>query len=567
MSLQTTTKLPMNKFRIRQKITQLSLAAFVAASASCTTQKAPLTQGVVDAKNKRIKILAESRGLGRREALEAEYGLHLISHDSHSQYDGINGKGAKAGQRHINDLMRKIEGDSRIEKILIFSHGGLTPTSASWKSGLQICEEVSRTSGGKIFPIGITWKSSLPATFFDRVAYERNGISYRQSGPATSRAVTGWLTQFPSYLAEGFARFPRSAGSAVENAFQNWDGAYQLLTRNNPTGDRFPVKYTYYQNLIRHFDSGAAASDSQYSKGLSNTNLQRPRPVAGTVPTQPWFRTSLGRMVEKYDLVLTTQNVISSPVKLVTLPLIDGVGRPAWENMSKRTAGLVRDDLMAKSVAGINEKPVWTLFERLSRRRKGIELELYGHSMGSMVFNEVIREVQEKRLSDPRVSRFVYMAAACSINDFNSTVGRYLMEPQHSQAHFHNLCLHPDCEVREAFQKVPFLNVAVSGSLLVWIDSFYENPTTPLDRTLGSYVNAISNWRHLPQTQNMTVKAFGMQYSEVAKIEGSGWHEAENYFYNAGPQKHGEFDNFHFWKAEYYEAKEPEVMPSYIRFR
>ena len=193
--------------------------------------------------------------------------------------------------------------------------------------------------------------------------------------------------------------------------------------------------------------------------------------------------------------------------------------------------------------------------------------------MGTMVFNEIIREVQEKRLGDPNVSRFVYMAAACSINDFNATVGRYLNESKHSKTHFHNLCLHPDCEVREAFQKVPVVNVAVPGCLLVWVDSFYENPTSPLDRTLGSYVNAISNWRYLPKNKNMTVKAFGMQHSSVkkankTKIDGApDWTEDAHNIYNAGPQKHGDFDDFHFWKPEYYEIKKPETMPTYIRYR
>lgn len=531
-------------------------------------RKAPITDTVSCAKKARIQELKNNG-----QSLASAYGLHLIQHNSHSEYDGSRfSKAIQADEEldsfeHIDKLFREIEKDKRIKKILIFSHGGLTRTNCSWDSGLQICEEIIAQSNGEIFPIGITWDSSFGSTARDRIMYERSGISYRGTQSSATRFVWGTGTRVPSYLLSGLARFPLTSSAAFENSIQNWDTGYQIFAGNRPNGGLFPVKFAFYQNLNKHFNTTGRIrnQNEQWLEGLSNQTAKLSLPRGQTTPSTPWFRTSLGRMTPSSDALLITQNVLSSPVQYATLPLVDSFGRPAWENMSKRTASLVRNDLMTIGRPEEEVKPVAYLFRKLCKRQSHLKLEVYGHSMGCMVFNEVIREINEGRLHDPKISKFVYMAAACSINDFNSTVGRYLQK--HQQTKFYNLCLHPDTEVREVFQGVPLINIAIPGSLLVWIDSYYENPTTPLDRTLGSYVNAISNWRHLPHNPNITIKAFGMQYSDSQRIKHTNWRESDHEFYNAGPQKHGDFDGFHFWLPEFQEPKKPNVMPTYTRFR
>lgn len=550
------------KFSTRSFLSVIGLCLL----SSCATRKAPINESIAQ---KRAEYREQ---LGKQSNLAYRFGLNLIPHDSHSNYHGARLKKALnlteplTHEKHIDLLLQKANRPG-VEKVLIFCHGGLNARSQSWQSGLEICEEIERTSNGKIFPIGITWTSGFLPTYWDRIAYERNGISYRKTISSLLRGTSGLLFHFPSHVATGVARFPRTASSAFENSLQNWDSAYQLSPQS------FPVKYSFYQNLNNNFNTGERKHKRyQWDTGIDNLAKSLPNPrTLPPLPETPWFRTSMGRL-SGTNYILGLQNLISSPVQYTALPLIDSIGRPAWENMSKRTASLVRPDLVNlyanKTGSPSDSKPVAYLFEQLCKRRSSIELELYGHSMGAMVFNEVVREIEAGRIHDPLLDRIVYMAAACSISDFNLTVGKYLTD--HPKTNFHNLCLHPDCEIRETFQKFPLINLAIPGSLLVWIDTFYENPDTPLDRTLGSYVNVITNWRHLPRTSNFTVKAFGMQLSERHKertLADGNWIAPESEEYNAGPQKHGDFKDFHFWESEYYLPKETEIMPAYARFR
>lgn len=74
------------------------------------------------------------------------------------------------------------------------------------------------------------------------------------------------------------------------------------------------------------------------------------------------------------------------------------------------------------------------------------------------------------------------------------------------------------------------------GSLLTWIDEFFQTPESFLDRTFGSFENAVIAYQLLPQTNRIHLKAFGVTAGKEP----------------AGPQKHGEFNAFEFWKYDYW---------------
>ena len=153
--------------------------------------------------------------------------------------------------------------------------------------------------------------------------------------------------------------------------------------------------------------------------------------------------------------------------------------------------------------------------------------------MGAIVMNEAYRN-----FPNLRVHRLVYMAAACTIRDFMVGPGREL-ERNHTE--FYNLCLHP----RRELDEVEGYGLPARGSLLTWIDEFFESPASFGDRTLGSFQNAVIAYRLLPQTSLVHFKAFGIN----RKDDPTG--------FSAGPQKHGDFGNFPFWKSCYWSTNVP----------
>jgi hypothetical protein len=194
---------------------------------------------------------------------------------------------------------------------------------------------------------------------------------------------------------------------------------------------------------------------------------------------------------------------LTFPTKMLTSPLIDAFGSAGWQNMSRRTQtivegasdfevgqGNIQDYVNRGAPGGLD-----ALFRRLASRQKderfghpAYEITLVGHSMGSMVLNEALRR-QTRREADGGdelpVTRIVYMAAACSIRDFSDSVVPFLVA--HKRTRFYNLCLHPTAELIESNA----FDIPPRGSLLLWIDDFLTEPSTPLDRTLGRWENIV----------------------------------------------------------------------------
>jgi hypothetical protein len=211
---------------------------------------------------------------------------------------------------------------------------------------------------------------------------------------------------------------------------------------------------------------------------------------------------------------------VTLPIKLVLSPLIDGLGQGAWRNMLRRTQMLfhreseldVRDMIddpiaLQAALTGGTQGAGYKLFHCLNahlNKYPNIEMTLIGHSMGTIVLNRALREIP-----DFRVRNIVYMAAACSIDDFRTSVIAYLQESKHG-TRFYNLSLHPAAENRELQKNL--LDITPRGSLLVWIDNFLSDPVTTLDRTLGAWENAMQTAHVIPRSARpyTTFKAFGI---------------------------------------------------------
>ena len=170
--------------------------------------------------------------------------------------------------------------------------------------------------------------------------------------------------------------------------------------------------------------------------------------------------------------------------------------------------------------------------------------------MGAMVLNEAFRGMEPTMSSAQRprgaipyikMDRIIYLAAACSIRDFNDTAGQYLM--QNTNTRCYNLCLNPAREVKEEFPTYA-TPIVLSGSLLMWIDEFFERPRDFQDRTLGSFENCIVAYRHMPNTSRFNLKAFKDDSPLVGRSK-------------SGPQKHGEFASYPFWDEHFLSPCDP----------
>jgi pimeloyl-ACP methyl ester carboxylesterase len=217
--------------------------------------------------------------------------------------------------------------------------------------------------------------------------------------------------------------------------------------------------------------------------------------------------------------------VATLPLQFVTEPILDTLGTPAWGNMVRRTRSMFHPQGNYVAGAPAPQSPpdagAEIFFRELTEFMNNhgeFTLDVYAHSMGAMIMNEAFAEHP-----DIRVHCLTYMAAACSIRDFRNTAGRYI---EKHPIPFYNLSLHPRAELNE----VDFLGVPVRGSLLVWVDEFFNQPRSFADRTLGTFENAVVAENLLPQNSKVYLKAFGT---------------------GAGPQKHADFHKYCFWTDEF----------------
>ncbi len=152
--------------------------------------------------------------------------------------------------------------------------------------------------------------------------------------------------------------------------------------------------------------------------------------------------------------------------------------------------------------------------------------------MGAIILNNALRHFPQLH-----VKNIVYMAAACSLDDYQDTIFPYMMNPAHRETRIYHLTLQERAEFLE--RHWPWFEVAPRGSLLVWIDNFLEDPRYRLDRTAGRIFNLLREVDRTPAEirDRVHIKAFDFG-SAVEKCH---------------PQTHGGFDNVPFWKPEYWQ--------------
>lgn len=377
---------------------------------------------------------------------------------------------------HIKKLLKSIK-DSNRKDIVLFTHGGLNLLDGSVERSAEHTKLIKGDSNSSIYPIYINWISGPFATYGDHLGRIRHG-------EVSSFAWASSIVYLPTDIGLSLVNAPKSwivtGVHSVKSVFSSFD--------ENTWG--------YYTN-------------------------QKPESIWRSLGSATWWG-------------------LTSPFKLATTPFAYTVGRPAWDMMKRRIQTLFHkplefngdqinscDQYYAKK-EGTGSLAIFLheLSEFIKKEKTSYTVTLIGHSMGAIVSGEVI-----DRFPEIKFKNIVFMAAASTIKDYIQKVKPYL--EKNTETHFYNLSLHPKAEDKEITAK----GFMPSGSLLVYIDQFYDDPNTQLDRTFGRW----DNIKHMEET--LRTKNTNTHF----KIFSFGDNE---------PKKHGDFsqkkNGYKYWDPTFW---------------
>ena len=234
---------------------------------------------------------------------------------------------------------------------------------------------------------------------------------------------------------------------------------------------------------------------------------------------------------------------IANPVKLITAPFLDGLGVGAWDSMLRRTdlvlsrSQAFEGPLEEKTPEGFADTAVTDLLKKIelmndTKRSDAtpIRVDLIGHSMGAIVINNILA-----RHPGLPVDNVVFMAGATPIKDVENGVVPWLAR-EGNGARFYNLSIDPYREISENF----FYDFLPRGSLLHWIDNIFGEVNSFKDRTAGGWWNIVRTAEDVFPVglrERVHLTRFGIGGSRM------------------GPQRHGEFDGYYFWRKEFWCAE------------
>ncbi|MCC6709635.1 MAG: hypothetical protein IT492_18945 [Gammaproteobacteria bacterium] len=412
--------------------------------------------------------------------------------------------------------------------LVLVVHGGLVSEDEGLRSAILATEAMSKDvdpdgpqGQGHYYPIFVVWRSGALPTYFE----QSTRIEQGKRSPGFARAVAP-LT-IATDLARGVVREPRFGAS---EGLRLWN--FKLRHQLSQGDGEFSCEKQKAQMTA----SSALATSNEPAQTQDATrtpfNVLCPDPERG--------RDGLLKRSLK-----TGAYALSTPLRVVTTPILLGPGQSAWENMQRRARGLVwretdkRDQTQGDiTPPAVVDGGLQVLFRSLlmpltngpDNGPSPYRLTLIGHSMGAIVVTEMLR--LEPRL---RFDNLVLMGAAVDMRGFVYALrSSQAVHDHHAQVY--NLALHPDNEVFELSGR----GAMPSGSLLQWIDEAYETPPTQLDRVLGKWTNLTALERTIPPAiaAHVTFKMFGFEQGE--------------------PQVHGAFNDLEmcYWRKSFWDASD-----------
>jgi len=407
---------------------------------------------------------------------------------------------------HINNVTLN---NINKNKIIIYIHGGLNTPYHSKKRARELLPLMLDDG---YYPIFINWRSGVFTTYWEHLVHHRQGQHWKYFGYVTSPFV------MIADLARGILRTPI--------VWWHKTGSYMKA------------------NLFGRFPSEINA--------VKNTEILKISSSFGETPELVDTRSSTKKIS---DSVLGGVYLVGG---LITAPIFDAVGTGAWGVMKRRTEimftksmpfdvdlSLKKDkkdekDLSLEEYSKLKKGVLTNFFEALHKKQKSnpnLEIILVAHSMGTFVANNILSLSKWPKI---KYSRIIYMAAACSIKDFQLAVVPYLKWSKNQfgnkSTKFFNYMLHPIAENLEAHG----YGFGGTGTVLNQIDNFYEDPVSENQRVLGKWENVMN----------------GINYFNIKSIKSQIYLRTMP-FDNGYPTTHGDFDNItflcigKFWKENF----------------
>lgn len=439
----------------------LLLAAACSFVTGCTSLSRPSAQLPSDAEERQHIIRVDANGVLRQVDNQA---------DASEAYTETNLLGP------MRDALRD-HPETYPKGALIFIHGGLNTYHGAHEHFLNLFPKLKAQG---YYPLFLLWPSGLAGTYGDHLLNIRQG---RRETNGEGRLFSS-LT-LPLVLAQDFAtglvRTPMTSLETLRSDLQTAIPARHAWAQ----ADAISI----YRDLRQ--DGRAVTIGNDYKSGSEMA-------------------------------VRTASYWLTLPTKLATAgPVIDSLGRPAWDDMIRRTymvyPGTLADFSSAETVATSSQQKTLTIpgetkktseiqsAQRLAdqtrvtrkdearhsglatiikeleslQRARSFNVTLVGHSMGTIVLNHVLEGTTLE------AEKIIYLAAACTVRDFSGSVLPYLAK--HPGTHSYNLSLHPMAEDGE--WQTAIIDLPPRGSLLVWIDNFLSNPVYEQDRTFGRWTN------------------------------------------------------------------------------
>lgn len=420
-------------------------------------------------------------------------------------------------------LLDKSIGEQEVN-LLMFIHGGLNSYSstddrmnkvADIMEGRFVQENNQTKNIDWHYPIFVSWPSNFLGTYSDHAVNIREG---------RETSTLGAILSAPFVLAEDLMRmiaeFPSTVYFQAHNDKERWCSGLPFCPMSNiweEASDKYGSVFGYKDDI----------KISQYYQDQKG-NVTANRSI---YCSNAWTKTT------------TTYVLATAPIRYIAGSIYNGAfASNSWDMMKRRAMNIAHP-------AGIFDKnarqdgeygDIGVLLEKITYLEKthgylNVNLTLVGHSMGTIVLNNLLSRYQRYFEETNWLSNIVYMAAAANIEDTLAIVPNILRNNTNT-INFYNLTLNRVSEVAEINLWGLF---AGSGSLLVSIDKYHDEPEHYLRRTMGSEVN-------IQSSLDVVLNAFGGMEDEVTL-------KAFNSTSNSKPQKHGDFGHQAFWEKRFWE--------------
>lgn len=507
----------------------------------------------------------------------------------------------------IENLMKKArERDPGVPlKIIVFAHGGLV----SHSSAVESAEELAPAMLADGFePVFLIWNSDIFLTYGNRLCCVRDGVREGSPRDESNLFRQAWFSSWRAIgdITGGIGRMPENFTKQGIRYYQTaWkDNSVKYQLSHTPLSLRV-AKLDNKKNVVepgRLPETAMQLPDLSVRSVHCGYYLQLP-PADGdcSLAVFPFEESDDALNPGGFDALHYVGDASTLPVKVVATSLTTAGGQ-AWHNMVRRTRiafsdynpgtdleklekdspspllpaaptpeyctrslkekseqyADVYDQLIAIGATKASYGGFSQFFGLLSHAinegcfvssdfSKSLppEIHLFGHSMGGFVVNETLA-----RFTDLPITNATYMAAANSKREFEIASREYLHSPANQQAApaaFFNLTLHPTAESRERFMG----GILPLGSLLEWVDEYFEGPRTFDDRTWGKWNNVMISAGTLPPKvqSRLSVRVFPL--AEETKNGCGPSLDRQASSARCHPLKHGDFDDFTFWRPEY----------------